>query len=107
MFMHRFIAITLLVSLSLLVVGCASATSDTPAPPPTAGVSSSTPTTVAVIISTPTTAVMSTSIPTVPLPTTAAPVGTESIPMSVDADGYHVIGDPAAPVVMTDYSDYF
>jgi hypothetical protein len=27
--------------------------------------------------------------------------------MSVDADGYHVIGDPAAPVVMTDYSDYF
>jgi hypothetical protein len=51
--------------------------------------------------------VMSTSIPTVPLPTTVAPVATESIPMSVDADGYHVIGDPAAPVVMTDYSDYF
>jgi len=30
-----------------------------------------------------------------------------TIPMSLDADGYHVIGDPAAPVVMTDYSDYF
>jgi hypothetical protein len=51
--------------------------------------------------------VKSTSIPTIPLPTTVAPVAPESISMSVDADGYHVIGDPAAPVVMTDYSDYF
>ena len=105
--MQRSIAIPLLVSLSLLVVGCASATSDTAAPPPTAVVSSSTPTTVAVSSSTPTTVVMSTSIPTVPLPTTVAPVASGSVPMSVDADGYHVIGDPAAPVVMTDYSDYF
>ena len=95
--MQRSIAIPLLVSLSLLVVGCASATIDTAAPPPTAVVSSSTPTT----------AMKSTSIPTIPLPTTVAPVAPESISMSVDADGYHVIGDPAAPVVMTDYSDYF
>ena len=105
--MHRSIAITLLVSLSLLVTGCASATSDTAAPLPTAAASSSTPTTVAVSISTPTTAVMSTSTPTVPPPTTVASAAPESVPMSVDADGYHVIGDPAAPVVMTDYSDYF
>lgn len=99
--MHRSIAITLLVSLSLLVTGCASATSDTPATPTTAATSTD--------VSTPTTAAMSisTSTPTAPAPTTIAPAAPESVPMSVDADGYHVIGDPAAPVVMTDYSDYF
>ena len=99
--MHRSIAITLLVSLSLLVTGCASATSDTPTTPNTATMSTD--------VSTPTTAAISirTSTPTAPAPTTIAPAAPESVPMSVDADGYHVIGDPAAPVVMTDYSDYF
>ena len=101
--MHRSIAITLLVSMALLIAGCASTTSDAPATATTAANSTSTST------STPTTAAISirTSTPTVPLPTTVAPAAPESVPMSVDADGYHVIGDPAAPVVMTDYSDYF
>ena len=31
----------------------------------------------------------------------------EPVPMSLDADGFHVIGNPAAPIVMTEYSDYF
>ena len=99
--MHRSIAITLLVSMALLIAGCASATSDAPTTATTAAnsTSASTPTTAAISIST--------STPTVPLPTTVAPAAPESVPMSVDADGYHVIGDPAAPVVMTDYSDYF
>lgn len=31
----------------------------------------------------------------------------EPVAMSLDADGFHVIGNPAAPIVMTEYSDYF
>ncbi|MFM2309748.1 MAG: hypothetical protein RLY87_1870 [Chloroflexota bacterium] len=59
----------------------------------------------------PSTSVISTPEPTTELVNpTAVPVDTTAevtLPMSLDADGYHVIGDPAAPIVLTDYSDYF
>ena len=85
--MQRTITHILLMCLALMLAGCASTSASTP---PTL-------TTVAISIRT--------STPTIPVPTAGVPVATAIVPMSVDADGYHVIGDPAAPVVMTDYSD--
>jgi protein-disulfide isomerase len=40
-------------------------------------------------------------------PTTAPSQSVAALTVGVDADGYHTLGDPAAPVTLTDYSDYF
>lgn len=59
----------------------------------------------------PTSSIISTPEPTTEqIMPSAVPADTAAdvaLPMSLDADGYHVIGDPAAPIVLTDYSDYF
>ncbi len=82
--MHRFVLKALWLTLFFTITACATQSSRVPstsiAPAPQTDASSS----------------GATSIP---------PVTT--LPMSVDDDGYHVIGDPAAPIVLTDYSDYF
>lgn len=51
--------------------------------------------------------VRATVLPPTPTAAAAVPTDTQPIASGVDADGYHTLGDPAAPVTLTDYSDYF
>ena len=99
------VSIRVVIGLVIFATACGS-----PAAPPQAANSPSAPTTLA----SPTVVapVAAPALPAAPAgapsPAGPAPVGPEykGIPTSRNADGFHVLGAPEAPVTITDYSDF-
>ncbi len=102
---HAWVFASLLAS---ILVGCTTPTSATPTdvPSPATAVPSIIPTQTQVRVSTPiNTQVVATIVPTEET-VTSSPVTADQMAF-MTADGYHAFGDPTAPVVMFDYSDFF
>lgn len=107
--MRRRTWITIAPVLAMLAVGCAAQPAATLAPAPTTSptVAPSTPTT------TTTTANQPTDMPTIAAPAASAPTVAaptlglfEGVPHGVTPEGFYFLGQPNAPVTMTDYSDF-
>jgi hypothetical protein len=108
--MKRRTWITVAPVLAMLAVGCATQPNATSAPAPATkpAAAPSSPTTT----TTTTTASQPTNAPTVAAPAVAAPAAAptlglfDGVPHGVTPDGFYFLGQPNAPVTMTDYSDF-
>ncbi len=90
--MHRLARLS---AMALLITACAATAPTTQQSAPATPVATALPATAAATPVRATVAVATTDSADTPLA------------VGVDADGYHTLGDPAAPVTLTDYSDYF